>query len=85
MAKARTLLFVAEGKDLSGNPDSVWVYKQGGSYYLSSFGVSGRTHLCHPSVRDQEGIKREILLVFHFKVEKVIYPHELGRNSPSEA
>lgn len=85
MTKARTLLFVAEGEDSSGNLDRVWVYKKDSSYYLSGSGTSARTHLCHPSVRDHEGIKREIFLVFRLKVEKIIQPHELRRSGDNNA
>lgn len=77
-SKARTLLFIAECLDSSGDPKRIWVHKQGRSYYLSGSTPAERPHLCHPSVGDHEGIKREILLVYHFTVENVSYPHQLG-------
>ena len=77
-SKGRTLLFVAEGTNSQGERDSVWVYKQGSSFHLSGSGVPGFNHLCHPSVRDQEGVKREILLVYQIKVDKLIQPSDLN-------
>jgi hypothetical protein len=46
-----------------GAPIMVRVYKKGRDYRLSG----PRDHLCHPSVKDIEGVKREALLVFHLK------------------
>jgi hypothetical protein len=85
MSKSRTLFFVAEGTNTSGELERVWVYKQGGSYYLSGSGVSSKEHLCHPSVKDRAGIQREIFLVFQVKVEKTIEPYELGQQSGGDA
>ena len=79
MSRSRSLLFVAEGVNGSGNLERVWVYKQGRSYYLAGPGASDREHLCHPSVKDRTGIQREIFLVFQIKVGRVLEPHELNQ------
>jgi hypothetical protein len=78
LAKSRTLLYIAVGTDHSGKEDKVWVYKKGRSYYLSGSGIDAKEHLCHPSVRDTAGIRREIFLVFQIKVDRVIEPDELN-------
>ncbi|WP_106639773.1 hypothetical protein [Allosphingosinicella vermicomposti] len=51
------------GETSGGDPMMVRIYKTGRSYRLSG----ARDHLCHPSVKDIEGVKREALLVFHLK------------------
>ncbi len=45
-------------------PGTLSVSKAGRDYRLSD---GSKDHLCHPSVRDIEGVKREALLVFHLK------------------
>lgn len=77
MSRSRSLLFVAEGASSSGVLERVWAYKQGRSYYLAGPGASDREHLCHPSVKDRTGIRREIYLVFQIRMGRVLEPHEL--------
>ena len=79
MATSKKRLFcIADGKDINGNDTSVSVYKKGRSYYLSPAGELSRDHLCHPSVKGLAGIRGEIYLVYQIKVEKIVYPEDLG-------
>ena len=43
-------------------PGTLFVSKIGRDFRLSD---GSKTHLCHPSVRDIDGVKREAMLVFH--------------------
>ncbi|HZO03647.1 MAG TPA: hypothetical protein VFB93_20845 [Burkholderiales bacterium] len=72
----RELLFVAECEGGDGRPESYWVHKSGRSFYIT--GPNFQKHLCHPSVQDAEGVKREILLVFHATVKTIKLPGQLG-------
>lgn len=45
-------------------PVLISISKKGGSFYISD---GQRRHLCHPSVRDLEGAKREAALVFQVR------------------
>lgn len=74
MPRARKLLYIAEGTNTKGELNKVWVYKEGRSYYLSGSGMFGREHLCHPSVRGRDGIRREIFLVLQVKVDRFTMP-----------
>jgi hypothetical protein len=74
MPRARKLLYIAEGMNTEGEPSKVWVYKEGRSYYLSGSGMLGREHLCHPSVKDRDGVRREIFLVYQVKVDRFTMP-----------
>lgn len=49
------------GKSTDGNDVVVSVSKIGRDYRI---GCGFKDHLCHPSVRDIEGVRREALLVF---------------------
>lgn len=78
MAKTKTkeLQFIAEGKTSDGQTQNFSVYKMGGSFYITRTPGLYK-HLCHPSVKDSEGVKREIALVFNAPVTSVKYPREL--------
>lgn len=52
------------GNAADGTAAVVSVSKIGRDYQI---GYGNRDHLCHPSVRDIEGVKREALLVFHIQ------------------
>jgi hypothetical protein len=52
------------GKLFNGGGAVVSVSKVGRDYWI---GCGFKDHLCHPSVRDIEGVKREGLLVFHVR------------------
>lgn len=56
------------GDTADGTAAVVSVSKIGYDYRI---GYGNRDHLCHPSVRDIEGVKREALLVFH--VQNMIF------------
>ena len=70
MAKKKVLWFVAETeRENDGRSESVYVYKSGRSIWISA--GNSREHLCHPSVRSVESVKREIFLVFQKKVTSI--------------
>lgn len=50
-----------------GQETAISVSKIGRDYRISS---DFRNHLCHPSVRDIDGVKREAAIVFGMRVEK---------------
>jgi len=75
----RELFFIADGRDPDGQPISHWIYKKGRSFYVS--GPNFTEHLCHPSVKDQAAIKREIFLVYQTKVTGTRMPGDT--ESPS--
>lgn len=58
---SRRLLGHLRGTDHAGAAALVTVSKAGREYWISH---DGHSHLCHPSVRDIEGVKREAVLVF---------------------
>jgi hypothetical protein len=49
------------GKTFDGTDAVISVSKIGRDYRI---GCGSKDHLCHPSVRDLEGVRREALLVF---------------------
>lgn len=53
-----------QGKAADGSDAVVSVSKVGRDYRI---GCGFKDHLCHPSVRDIDGVKREALLVFHVR------------------
>lgn len=53
------------GKWTNDDGATVWVYKAGGSYWIS---YGNNEHLCHPSVRSLNDTSREALIVFHVNV-----------------
>jgi hypothetical protein len=55
-------VLVAEGS--AGGEAIVTVCKVGRDYRIR---WAGKDHLCHPSVRDMDGVKREALLVFNVR------------------
>lgn len=71
----RKLLFEAEGQTPSGETHHFSVYEEGTALYI--VGPNLYQHLCHPSVKNHEGIKREIALVFNVKITGVKLPWEL--------
>jgi len=52
------------GEATDGTKAVVSVSKTGRDYRI---GYGHKDHLCHPSVRDIEGVNREALLVFHVR------------------
>jgi hypothetical protein len=62
-AKARRLGYL-RGETADGAPVVVSISKAGRDYRI---GCGDRDHLCHPSVRSIEAVKREALLVFHVR------------------
>ena len=75
MSKGRkTFAFVAEGTAPDGSIVRHMVYRKGNSYYVS--GPNSREHLCHPSVRNDDDVKNEILLVFQTKISSTKLPWE---------
>lgn len=72
-SKKKELLFIAEGQTSDDKVQLFSVYGKGNSFYISRIS-DGYQHLCHPSVKDQEGVKHEIELVFNVKVTGVKYP-----------
>jgi len=64
MARANERLIGKLYSDDLEVPDVVWVYKAGRDYRITH---GSSSHLCHPSVRDIEAVKRESFLVFHVK------------------
>lgn len=75
-SKKKELLFIAEGQTADGKIQSFSVYGKGSSFYVTRI-TDLYQHLCHPSVKDQDGVKQEITLVFHVIVTSVKYPWEL--------
>lgn len=80
MGCRKTLVYTLDAIDHSDQPVIFRVYKSGRSYYISpiSFDFENPNkykdeHLCHPSVTGIESIKREVMLVFHAKVQKVSF------------
>lgn len=57
-------LGVLVGENSGGGEAIVTVIKAGRDYRIR---CGSGDHLCHPSVRDIEGVKREALLVFHVR------------------
>jgi len=78
--KQRKLLFEAEGQTPNGETRHFSVYEEGTALYI--VGPNLYQHLCHPSVKNHEGIKREIGLVFNVKITDVKLPWELHSHSP---
>lgn len=78
-SKQRELLFVAEGQTPNGETRSFSVYKKGSVFYI--VGPNLYQHLCHSSVKDHEGIKREIALVFNVRITSVKLAWELHHHS----
>lgn len=67
MAKTpKKLTHVADCVAFDGTPTTIWVYTAGRSFYIAT---QSQEHLCHPSVTDMSGVKREIALVFQARVE----------------
>lgn len=81
-SKQRKLLFVAEGQTSSGETKHFSVYEEGTAFYI--VGPNPYQHLCHLSVKNHEGIKREIALVFDVKVTDVKLPWELHSHASEE-
>lgn len=80
MAKRKEeLLFTAEGEGSDGKISLYFAYKKGSSFYIVT--SEGYRHLCHSSVRDREGIKQEISLVFQTKIVKIRLPWESDKPS----
>ena len=75
------LIFVAEGKSADGKVQEYYAYKSGGSFYIR--GPNFYRHLCHPSVKDYEGVKHEIALVFEVSVTDVKFPSDLHPSRPT--
>lgn len=62
MARSKELrLGVLVGENTAGGEAIVTVSKVGRDYRIR---YAGKDHLCHPSVRGIEAVKREALLVF---------------------
>lgn len=65
MARAKEQrLGYLRGETGDGSSAVVSVSKRGRDYRI---GFGDRDHLCHPSVRSIEAVKREALLVFHVR------------------
>lgn len=58
------------GRLSDGSESVVSVSKVGSDYRI---GCGFKDHLCHPSVRDIDGVKREALLVFNM-LDAVYHP-----------
>ncbi len=61
MPRREPLLGYLRGTYANGSPALVSVYKAGRGYRLSGVGSD---HLCHPSVRNIEAVKREAFHVY---------------------
>ncbi|WP_363798444.1 hypothetical protein ABU614_01120 [Lysobacter firmicutimachus] len=61
--------FDVHAVDSKGNPSTYTVRKRGRTVYIH--GLDGRRHLCHPSVVDVDGVKREIAIVFQARVTRI--------------
>lgn len=86
-SKQRTLLFEAEGQTVSGETRHFSAYEQGDAFYIVGQNIPGTglyQHLCHPSVKNHEGIKREIESVFNVKVTNVKLPWEPHSSEPHD-
>ena len=60
MPRREPLLGYLRGEYPNGAPAIISVYKAGRTYRLDSTGG----HLCHPSIRDIEAVKREAFHVY---------------------
>jgi hypothetical protein len=80
MTSKQELLFVATGKTGDCEVIQVTAYREGGSYRIVG-GPHFYSHLCHAIVKDFEGVKREIALVFNMHIEKIEYPTDLQAES----
>jgi hypothetical protein len=54
----------AHGLNMKGETEFVSIYRKGGSWILNR---DFQRKVCHPSVRDMDGVKREIALVYHLR------------------
>lgn len=61
MPRREPLLGYLRGEYANGSPAIVSVYKAGRTYRLDG---PGRPHLCHPSVRGIEAVRREAFHVY---------------------
>ena len=61
--------FHAHAVDSNGNQTVYDVRKKGHSVYIQD--ADGKRHLCHPSVVDVAGVKREVAIVFHGRVTRI--------------
>jgi hypothetical protein len=83
--KKEELLFIAECTYDADETKHcrVWVYKRGKSFLLRSMSADGypHEHPGHPTARnDEEGIKREIAIVYQVTVNRILYPWELNKS-----
>jgi hypothetical protein len=64
VARAEQRVGVLIGENAGGGEAIVTVLRTGRDYRIR---CGSRDHLCHPSVRDIEGVKREALLVLNVR------------------
>lgn len=77
-SKKTELWRFVEGQKDDGKVQRFSVYKEGNSFYIKA--PNSPLYPCHPSVKNEEDVKREIALVFNVKVISAKLPRKLHKD-----